>query len=112
MKKLERHYLICYDIANPRRLQRVHRVLKSKAIAVQYSVFLAPFAETDLDRLLMVLRAEIDEREDDIRVYPVIPARAVTLGSSLLPDGIHLVPLSRLGSEQSDGEDACLEADE
>ena len=35
-----REYIICYDITCPRRLGRIHRVLKRLANPLQYSVFL------------------------------------------------------------------------
>jgi len=45
-------YLISYDIADPRRLQRVHAFLRRHALPVQYSVFLARLSERRLVGLL------------------------------------------------------------
>ena len=87
-------YIICYDIANPRRLGRIHRALKKQALAVQYSVFLFRGTDAQLQRCLDQLEALIDERYDDIRAYP-LPQRGLrlVLGASALPDGIVLASL-------------------
>lgn len=87
-------YIICYDIANPRRLGRIHRALKKQALAVQYSVFLFSGTDAQLQRCLDQLEALIDERYDDIRAYP-LPQRGLrlVLGASALPDGIVLASL-------------------
>ena len=83
-------YIICYDIANPRRLGRIHRALKKQALAVQYSVFLFSGTEVQLQRCLAQLQALMDERYDDIRAYP-LPARGLRwcLGQPVLPEGIY-----------------------
>ena len=88
----QKTYLICYDIANPRRLQRVHRALSRVALAVQYSVFVAPFTEGELGRVWDRLACEINPKEDDIRAYPIEPETLVTRGVSLFPEGILLAP--------------------
>ena len=84
-------YIICYDIANPRRLGRIHRALKKQALAVQYSVFLFSGTDAQLQRCLDKLQALMDERYDDIRAYP-LPQRGLhlVLGASALPEGIVL----------------------
>lgn len=86
-----RLYLICYDIADPSRLQRVHAFLKRHAVPVQYSVFLARLNERRLLSLLAELAGRIDARQDDVRAYP-IPANceAVTMGRQYLPPGLFL----------------------
>jgi len=71
----KRRYLVCYDIANPRRLGRVHRRVSRLALPVQYSVYLFHGNSEQVDRLLARLRPLINEREDDVRIYPV-PERA------------------------------------
>lgn len=82
--------IICYDIANPRRLGRVHRYLKRHACAVQYSVFLFTGTREQLDRCLAQLEELMEPKEDDIRAYP-LPQRGyrLSLGPSTLPEGIH-----------------------
>jgi CRISPR-associated protein Cas2 len=85
-------YLVAYDIADPRRLARVHRLLKNYALPVQYSVFIAWLNETQLDELVEQLRQRIDNAKDDVRLYH-LPAQAklATFGKQWLPDGVHLL---------------------
>ena len=45
-------FVICYDIAQPRRLARLHRYLKKWAAPIQYSVFLMTGDERQLARCL------------------------------------------------------------
>lgn len=84
-------WLIAYDIADPRRLGRVHRLLKKVAIPIQYSVFLAWLNERQLSWLVEQLRSRVQIREDDVRLYH-LPATAelTVLGKQWMPEGIHL----------------------
>lgn len=84
-------YIICYDISCPRRLGRVHRLLKKSAIPLQYSVFYFHGTQTQLEHCLTRLQQLIDPRHDDLRAYP-IPQRGirVNLGHATLPEGIYL----------------------
>ncbi|MCX8086381.1 MAG: CRISPR-associated endonuclease Cas2 [Rhodocyclaceae bacterium] len=82
-------YVICYDIAHPKRLSRVFRYLKKRAFPLQYSVFLFVGDERQLERLLEGLQPLIDGKEDDLRAYP-LPRRGLKarLGRACLPEGI------------------------
>jgi CRISPR-associated protein Cas2 len=84
-----REYVICYDIASPERLNRLHRHLLKHAIPIQYSVFLFPGDERSLQRCLDAAALLIDPRKDDLRAYP-LPARGlkVRMGCPALPEGI------------------------
>ncbi len=86
-----RAYLIAYDIADPRRLYRVHRYLKSVALDLQYSVFAGMLSERQLLGVLRELEARIHPGQDDVRAYP-LPERcqAVALGRQHLPEGVFL----------------------
>ncbi len=93
-----RAFLIAYDIADPTRLARVHRYLKTVATDVQYSVFAAVVSPRELERILAELAERIDARQDDVRAYPV-PRRshAVALGRQHLPEGVFLSDEQLLG---------------
>ncbi|WP_126443800.1 CRISPR-associated endonuclease Cas2 [Sulfuricystis multivorans] len=82
-------FVICYDIADPRRLARVFRHLKKHAMPLQYSVFLFSGDERQLNRIMDELARLIDDGEDDLRAYP-LPARGfkARLGKATLPEGI------------------------
>ncbi len=64
-------YLVCYDIANPRRLSRVYRFVKRQGIHLQYSVFHCRLTWPELKELEAGLREIIDEKRDDVRIYPL-----------------------------------------
>jgi CRISPR-associated protein Cas2 len=93
-----RNHLVCYDIADPERLVKVHRSVKRWGIPLQYSVFLVPAAPSAIRDLVTELARLIDHREDDIRIYP-LPIRLdmSLLGRQGLPEGIALTDASEVG---------------
>lgn len=88
--------VICYDIACPRRLGRIHRLLKKQAVPLQYSVFLFTGSQAELQRCLSALQAIMDPNKDDIRAYPLPQrGRRLCMGRATLPEGIYLGALPR-----------------
>jgi len=87
-----RTWLIAYDIADPRRLARVHRYLKSEAVPVQYSVFVARATAGKVGGIKSALADLIDPGTDDVRIY-LVPERPELsyLGTKALPEGILLL---------------------
>lgn len=82
-------WLVCYDIADRRRLARVHRWLVRHAVPVQYSVFIATGTAAEIDALVQGIARRIDPRRDDVRLYPLERGRpAHVLGQPLLAAGI------------------------
>lgn len=84
-------YLVAYDIADPKRLARVHRVLKQQGLPVQYSVFTVALKRKAMLRLLERVNALINQREDDVRCYR-LPDNSVAevLGQQYFPNDIML----------------------
>ena len=82
-------FIIGYDIASPRRLQRVHRAMCAHATPLEYSVFLLVGEAHAKDRCLAAMAALIEDAEDDVRCYP-LPQRGFQgrVGRASLPDGI------------------------
>lgn len=62
-------YLIAYDVRSPRRLAKLHRTLKKRAIPVQKSVFIAHVEIGNLQALKDTINGIIDEVVDDVRIY-------------------------------------------
>ncbi len=84
--------LLCYDISDPRRLGRVHRIVSRYAISLQYSVFYLYIDAETLDLLCQELQDVIDPREDDIRIYPLQNGQtADILGKQGFPEGMQLL---------------------
>lgn len=59
-------FIVSYDIANPRRLQKVHRKMKDFGEPLQYSVFLCDFSPPEKVLLIEALTPLINNREDQI----------------------------------------------
>lgn len=82
-------YLVCYDITEPRRLSRVYKLMKGHGIHLQYSVFYCSLTWQDLMKLKAELSGLINQKEDDIRIYP-LPAdnKVIVMGcGDRVPEG-------------------------
>ena len=106
-------WIVCYDIANPRRLVRVHRTMKRFGVPVQYSVFLVESTRKGLAAFLnAAVCPHIDPREDDLRAYPLLSeARPTAFGRGSLPDGVSVLSkwdvLLRPSAKSPREPDAC-----
>ena len=86
-----KNHIVSYDIADPKRLIHVNKIIKNYGISLQYSVFLVPMKKKLLNQLITELESIIDPKEDDIRIYP-LPKKSVieVWGKQKLPDGIFI----------------------
>jgi CRISPR-associated protein Cas2 len=83
-------YLVCYDIASPKRLGRVYRYMKGRGIHIQYSVFHCSLTWPELQRLKAGLNSILDEECDDVRIYPLpAAAKVIVMGcGDRVPEGV------------------------
>lgn len=91
IRQRQRH-IIAYDIADPKRLGRIHRFLRKHAMPIQYSVFLIECDALELAAIRDELSELIDPRKDDIRIY-TLPQKPeiMTLGQQRMAEGIYLI---------------------
>lgn len=64
-------YLVSYDITDEKRLVRLCSYMKERGIHLQYSVFYCVLDWEDLKMLKQEIREMINEKEDDVRIYPL-----------------------------------------
>lgn len=85
-------HLLAYDIADPKRLARVHRTVREWGVPLQYSVFLIYAGSIGIETVVEQLSAIIHPVEDDIRIY-ALPGRIemIHYGRQVLPAGVELV---------------------
>ena len=82
-------WLLCYDIADPRRLGRTYRRVRRYAAPVQYSVFAMTATRAGVANVLASVSELIDPRMDDLRAYPIMGnIHPVMYGNALAPEGI------------------------
>ncbi len=68
-------YLICYDVVNNRRRDRVSRLLEGYGLRIQKSVFECVLTPDQYDLLKQRLQTKryLNPDEDQIRFYPMSP---------------------------------------
>ncbi len=76
-----RHYLICYDIADKKRLYRVRKVAYSFAFGGQKSAIESYLSQKELDKLAKRLFLKIDIEKDKINIIEV-EERVILLGKA------------------------------
>jgi len=70
---MRRCYLVCYDIRDPKRLRRVHKVLKGYGDAWQFSVFFCVLKDIDRVRLQTDLEEQMNQKEDQAMILDLGP---------------------------------------
>ena len=65
---MRRHYLVTYDIADPKRLRRVFKTMKGFGAHLQLSVFQCDLPEIDLVRMKAALTEIIHHTEDQVLI--------------------------------------------
>jgi len=86
-------YMVVYDIADPKRLRKVHRIMKNESLPVQQSVFFYRGTEKVVNILLDKISSVMSLKEDDLRAYPVSHPKNVWTTGGIL-ESVPLVEIS------------------
>lgn len=82
MKKF--NFLVCYDIADVKRLRKIARLLESVSIRIQYSLYYCMDSSSDeMKILIQKLEGLIDQEQDDVRIYKVDKIKSLHLKSAV-----------------------------
>lgn len=65
---MRRCYLVCYDVRDPKRLRRTHKLMKAYGESWQYSVFYCTLKAIDRVRLENAAREVLNLREDQLLI--------------------------------------------
>ena len=83
-------YILAYDIADPKRLQKVHKQLKKWGLPLQYSVFTLDLNDREAATLMSILGRLADNEHDDIRLYRMPQGQGEWIGLAPVGDGVIL----------------------
>lgn len=88
---MRRCYLVCYDVADPKRLRLVHKIVSAYGEPWQYSVFFCVLKRIDAVRLRNDLREVLNHAEDQALILDMGPdeeaaRRTVSVMGKRLPD--------------------------
>jgi len=70
---MRNRYLVCYDVADPRRLDRVYKKMNGFGTPVQYSVFICDLSPKGRVLLESELTAILNFREDRVLIVDLGP---------------------------------------
>ncbi|MEZ9552733.1 CRISPR-associated endonuclease Cas2 [Vibrio breoganii] len=85
--------ILCYDICDAKRLQKMHRLACGYGVPMQYSVFLIQLSQAQLTQLAKDIENTIDNKEDNVKIYPIkhIPKEYLSdIGVTVTTDGLIL----------------------
>ena len=76
-------FLICYDIADEKRLGKIGKLVEKSAMRIQRSVyFYEQVSKEELTVLIEKVMEVFDQEADDLRVY-VIKNKGIALGEAV-----------------------------
>ncbi len=67
------NFLLCYDIKDSKRLQKLQRLVSKSMLQIQYSVYYATFTKVQMDNLIKQIKKIIHANHDEVCVYEVEP---------------------------------------
>ncbi len=76
-------FVVCFDVCDDKRLRRIAREIGNFGARVQKSVFECHLDDSELAALQQRLARLLNEKEDNVRYYPLCPKDA----SAILIDG-------------------------
>lgn len=79
---MRRCYLVCYDIRDPKRLRRVHKVLKGYGESWQFSIFFCVLKDIDRVRLQTDLEEQMNQKEDQAMILDLGPNEKEARGAA------------------------------
>jgi CRISPR-associated protein Cas2 len=80
--------LVCYDISNDKRRNKIYNLLSSYGIPVQFSIFECELNDKTLISLKKSLFKLIDNNQDKIRIYNICNSCSNKI-DSINSNGIH-----------------------
>lgn len=75
---MRRLYLVTYDIADPKRLRLVFKIMRGYGDHLQYSVFRCELSDKEKFEMIGYLEDVIHHNEDQVLLVPLGPARGET----------------------------------
>ncbi len=79
---MRRCYLVCYDIRDPKRLRRTHKLMKAFGEPWQYSVFYCTLKDIDRVRLENELREVVNLKVDQVLIVDLGSNEEAVRGST------------------------------
>lgn len=89
---MRRCYLVCYDVCDPKRLRRIHKLMKAYGEPWQYSVFYCTLRSIDRVRLENDAREILNLKEDQLLIVDLggneeAARESATVLGAALPEG-------------------------
>jgi CRISPR-associated protein Cas2 len=81
-------YMVCYDVTDDHRRNRIADTLKDYGSRIQFSVFLADLDDALTGRMINALKREINADQDKVHIFPLCrscSAKALMLGLAETP---------------------------
>lgn len=66
--------IVCYDIANSKRLRNLHSFLKDYGVATQKSVFECDISLEEINSITKYCLKNLNKQQDSVRIYKVCSA--------------------------------------
>lgn len=75
--------LLCYDVSDKKRLQRLQRYVSRHLLQIQYSIYYGVLSPSELTALITTIQSIVNANQDDVRLYNTQPiSHAFLLGKN------------------------------